>query len=286
MFIKDFKKAEIDLKILQRDRRAANIEWQRCIGLWEKTSGQWDKEEARRATEKRRNVIEWERTKGEWERTLGQFEKDEVNYNNTMEWSPYMKVKRFLDESYPEYASDLLDSITDGQYESKKWMCQILRPENFGSKDPFKIEIIGSWFGWPLIEMLEGVVEKIEQIDLYDPDEVCQEVVQKYKYYFKPSYNLNQFGDYFERNDKRIRHMIICTSCEHMPDISEMKEYYKETPKPIFVLQSNDYVDLPEHQNCVESSSELAEKNQITDIMYQGEKDFGNYKRFMVIGRW
>ena len=76
-----------------------------------------------------------------------------------------MKVKRFLDESYPEYASDLLDSITDGQYESKKWMCQILRPENFGSKDPFKIEIIGSWFGWPLIEMLEGVVEKIEQIE-------------------------------------------------------------------------------------------------------------------------
>ena len=95
MFIKDFKKAEIDLKILQRDRRAANIEWQRCEGLWEKTSGQWDKEDARRAAEKRRNAIEWERTKREWQRTLWQFEKDEVNYNNTMEWSPYMKVKRF-----------------------------------------------------------------------------------------------------------------------------------------------------------------------------------------------
>jgi len=40
MFIKDFKKAEIDLKILQREWRAAKIEWQRCVGLWEKTSGQ------------------------------------------------------------------------------------------------------------------------------------------------------------------------------------------------------------------------------------------------------
>ena len=286
MFIKDFKKAEIDLKILQRDRRAANIEWQRCVGLWEKTSGQWDKEDARRAAEKRRNAIEWERTKGEWERTLGQFEKDEVNYNNTMEWSPYMKVKRFLDESYPEYASNLLDSITDGQYESKRWMCQILKPELFGSKDSFKIEIVGAWFGWPLIEMLEDTIVRIEQIDLYDPDEVCQEVVQKYKYHFEPSYNINQFGDYFERNDKRIRHMIICTSCEHMPDIGEMKEYYKDTPKPIYVLQSNDYIDLPEHENCVESTNELAEKNGISDIMYKGEKDFGYYKRFMVVGRW
>ena len=293
MFIKDFKKAEIDLKILQRDKRAAMIEWQRCEGLWEETSGQFDKEEARLARERRklererrRDVVEWERTKGEWERTVGQFEKDEIRNTNTMEFSPYYKVKRFLEESYPEYASSLLDSITDGQYESKKWMCQVLKPERFGSKDPFKIEIVGSWFGWPLIEMLEDAVNKIEHIDLYDPDEVCQEVVQKYKYHFKPSYNINQFGDYFERNDKRIRHMIICTSCEHMPDIGEMKEYYKDTPKPIYVLQSNDYIDLAEHENCVESAEELAEKNGITDIMYKGERDFGYYTRFMVVGRW
>ena len=111
MFIKDFKKAEIDLKILQRDKRAAMIEWQRCEGLWEETSGQFDKEEARLARERRklererrRDVVEWERTKGEWERTVGQFEKDEIRNTNTMEFSPYYKVKRFLEESYPEYA--------------------------------------------------------------------------------------------------------------------------------------------------------------------------------------
>ena len=49
-----------------------------------------------------------------------------IKNTNTMEWSPYMKVKRFLDESYPEYASSLLDSLSDGQYESKRWMCEIL----------------------------------------------------------------------------------------------------------------------------------------------------------------
>ena len=52
MFIKDFKKAEIDLKILQREWRAAKIEWQRCEGLWEKTTGQFDYEVAMLADRK------------------------------------------------------------------------------------------------------------------------------------------------------------------------------------------------------------------------------------------
>ena len=80
--------------------------------------------------------------------------------------------------------------------------------------------------------------------------------------------------------------MIVCTSCEHMPDIATMKEYYKDTPNPVLALQSNDYTNLKEHENCVESYTELAQKNEIKNIMYQGEKDFGYYKRFMVIGTW
>jgi 7-keto-8-aminopelargonate synthetase-like enzyme len=71
-----------------------------------------------------------------------------------------------------------------------------------------------------------------------------------------------------------------------MPDIGDMKEFYKDTPKPIIALQSNDYIELSEHENCVESCVQLAEKNEIKDILYQGERDFGYYKRFMIIGTW
>ena len=120
-FIKKIKEAESNLKILKREKREAEIEWDRTEGDWERTKG------------------EWERTKGEWERTKGQFTKEEIKNQNSIEFSPYYKVKRFLEETYPEYASSLLDSITDGQYESKRWMCQILKPELFGSKDSFKI---------------------------------------------------------------------------------------------------------------------------------------------------
>ena len=50
--------------------------------------------------------------------------------------------------------------------------------------------------------------------------------------------------------------------------------------------RSNDYDELKEHTNCVSSYNELAEKNEIVDIKYSGERDFGLYKRFMVIGTW
>ena len=115
-------------------------------------------------------------------------------------------------------------------------------------------------------------------------DTLLDEVMTKELVTVTRDYKIDQCMEIM--NEKRIRHMIICTSCEHMPDIGEMKEYYKDTPKPIYVLQSNDYIDLPEHENCVESADELAEKNGITDIMFKGEKDFGYYTRFMVVGRW
>ena len=59
-FIKKIKEAESNLKILKREKREAEIEWDRTEGDWERTKG------------------EWERTKGEWERTKGQFTKEEI----------------------------------------------------------------------------------------------------------------------------------------------------------------------------------------------------------------
>ena len=279
MDIRDYKRAEIDLKILERDRRAEIVEWKRVKGEWARDDAILNKH--RRALDSKKRQIDQQEIDD-----TGHYEKQKVGFENTMEFSPYMKVKRFLDEQYPEYASSLLDSISDGQYESKKWMSEILKYWKFGSKEPWKIEIAGSWFGWPFIELLDDAIVKIDSIDLYDIDEVCHEVVRKYIYHFKPKYKINQYHDFFERGDKRIRHMIICTSCEHMPDIATMKEYYKDTPKPVLALQSNDYTNLKEHENCVENYTELAQKNEIKNILYQGEKDFGYYKRFMIIGTW
>ena len=211
---------------------------------------------------------------------------DYRDYKEKIKQSPYYQVQKYIEDTLPEYSSSHTDSVSNSQYESKKWLCDILSTGKFGKKDPLKIEIVGSWFGWPFIEMLEEAVIKIDQLDLYDLDEHCHNITRKYFGYFKPEYKLNIHYDYFERNDHRIRHMIICTSCEHMDDIVEMKEYYKETPKPVLVLQSNNYYEIEDHINCVDNAEELAFKNEIVNIQVASEKDFGYYKRFLVIGTW
>lgn len=222
--------------------------------------------------------------------------------------SPYYKVQRFIKNNYSEYEKSFDDSISDDQYESKRWMCDILNdlrittPDNIkkytkdssesirfpdGHPDwdyPLLIEIIGSWFGWPLIELIDRFTKgRITQIDLYDPDEVCQKITAQYKNIFNPKYKVIQHDNYFERKDLRRRHLIICTSCEHMQDFTNQFSF---KGNPFVCLQSNDYIDLTDHINCVKDVEELTEKNQIKNIWYKGEKDFGNYKRFMVIGQW
>ena len=222
--------------------------------------------------------------------------------------SPYYKVQRFIKNNYSEYEKSFDDSISDDQYESKRWLCNILNdlrktaPDNIkkytkdssesirfpdGHPDwdyPLLIEIIGSWFGGPLIELIDRFTKgRITQIDLYDPDEVCQKVTAQYKNIFNPKYKVIQHDNYFERKDLRRRHLIICTSCEHMQDFTNQFSF---KGNPFVCLQSNDYIDLTDHINCVKDVEELTEKNQIKNIWYKGEKDFGNYKRFMVIGQW
>ncbi len=218
---------------------------------------------------------------------------------NTIKQSVYYRVQNFINNKMENYNHSFLDSISDGQYESKKWLCDSLNELNLctidniktitndcgveGWKFPLLIDIIGSWFGWPFIDMFENTVcNRISHIDLYDSDPNCHVITAQYKNHFNPSYKIVQHDDYFERKGVRRRHLVICTSCEHMGNFN--RRYYKGNP--FVCLQSNNYFDLPEHTNCVENVDELIKKNKLKKIWYKGEKDFGTYKRFMTIGQW
>jgi len=53
----------------------------------------------------------------------------------------------------------------------------------------------------------------------------------------------------------------------------------------LVVLQSNDYKEVSQHINCVESVEDFANQyvGKLRNIKFY-EKDFIKYKRFMVIG--
>jgi len=75
---------------------------------------------------------------------------------------------------------------------------------------------------------------------------------------------------------------IINTSCEHIENFSE---WYAKMPKgKLLVLQNNNYSELEEHVNCVNSVEEFAEQTPMKDVFFAGELDVGKYKRYMRIG--
>ena len=96
--------------------------------------------------------------------------------------SPYYIIQKFIKNNHAEYEKSFDDSLSHNQYESKKWLCDILNDlkittpgnikkyTNDGSKStrfphgdpdwkyPLLIEIVGSWFGWPLIELVDRFI--------------------------------------------------------------------------------------------------------------------------------
>ena len=148
------------------------------------------------------------------------------------------------------------------------------------------IDVIGSWFGFPLIEMLNGLF-KIKQIDLYDLDSMCHQVTAQYVNHFDYDFRIVQFGDAFQKKDWRRRNVVINTSSEHMANMIDLKTHYKDYPTtPILVIQSNNYFEIDEHINCVKNEDELIEKNKINHVYFSGVQKLPLYDRFMVIGRW
>lgn len=191
---------------------------------------------------------------------------------------PYHKVHNWILNNQIKSIDSYHDSLSYGQLSSKMWLIDQL-PEG---KELY-IEIIGGWFGCPLIDLLNSKLN-IKKIDFYEIDESCKKVLAQYLNHFKFNFKVSVFGDFFERKELRRRDLIINTSSEHMQDITKMKQYFKGNPA--IAIQSNDYFELEEHTNCVNDIEELILKNEIKKVWYKGKKEFEKYNRFMVIGQW
>ncbi len=191
---------------------------------------------------------------------------------------PYHKIQNWITNNQIESIESFHDSLSYGQLGSKMWMV-----ENLPKGNNIHIEIIGGWFGCPLIDLLNSKLN-IKKIDFYEIDESCKKILAQYLNHFNFEFEVSVFGNFFERKELRRRDLIINTSSEHMHDIIEMKEYFKGNPA--IAIQSNNYFDLDEHINCVHDVEELISKNELKRVWYKGGKKFEKYTRFMAIGQW
>lgn len=181
--------------------------------------------------------------------------------------SYYMAVNKIQPKTFVE-------SFRPNQIKCKKWLveeiCNIQMRWN-------KVLVLGSWNSVLLYELFSSYGD-VTWFDFVDIDYKVHEHRDVYFNINNMTKNYNSIVmDATEFSDHDSYELIINTSCEHMSDIPAVYG-------PTYALQSNNYTTIPEHINCVNSTTQLAKQNSITKSLYSGKIDMENYERYMVIG--
>jgi hypothetical protein len=208
----------------------------------------------------------------------------------------YAKVLKWIRTHEPNSIERWMESISPSQIESKQWLAKnlastlpafgrIKRYQNDDGKS--NIEIVGGWFGFPMIQYLYQHYPYINRIALYDIDPIACKIAKKYVEAFNYDFEIRIRNiDYFDQMDRRRAHIIINTSQEHMLPIDTLKEHLITPEKTFVALQSNNMFDEPDHLYCVNDVNELADKSGLSEVIFRGSLPLGNYHRFMVMGNY
>lgn len=191
------------------------------------------------------------------------------------------------------------DCFSRGQLRSKLWLVHELKKCN---ADLGTVFLCAGWYATLAVMLFQSNI-KLLNVRSFDIDDTCVDIAETFnKPWFVDQWRFKSITqdimdvDYDEhtwqywsnannRMSKPITdtpNTIINTSCEH---IENFAEWYDKIPDgKLVVLQSNNFFEVEEHVNCVNSIEEFAVKAPIQNILYSGELEFPKYKRFMLIG--
>ena len=195
--------------------------------------------------------------------------------------------------------ADFTDALSWGQLKSKRWLVDELTKCNVELRTVF---ILGGLYG-TLASMLFNSDMVIHYIRSFDLDENCQPIADKvnntqvqnnwrFKAITEDMFNINYdahtWSTWSAKNNRNSFPItdrpdtIINTSCEH---INDFDNWYDMIPKgKLLILQNNNYFDLPEHVNCVDSLNTFAKQTPMYEVLFEGTLELTKYKRYMKIG--
>ena len=206
-------------------------------------------------------------------------------------------IRRIVD-NYPDRIIDVLNSINENQFKSKDWLIEKLNeyPHHFKYKTLDKkidICLLASWYGLLAYRLIDKFqLKKINNIDCFDFDPKAKSVAKKL--WIKiDAYNLKDgkltYVKFIEQDINDIEQfnypVVILTSCEHLNQKDVDNIIKKLGEHTLVVLKSNNYKEIKEHINCVDTKEDFANQyvSKLRNMKIY-EKDFIKYKRFMVIG--
>ena len=189
------------------------------------------------------------------------------------------------------------DCFSRGQLKSKLWIVKELKKLNL---DLGTVFLCAGWYATLATMLFESNI-KVDKVRSFDIDPTCWKIAEVFnkpwvvnEWQFKAStkdiFDINFASETYtthrsdgtacEQDD--IPDTIINTSCEHIENFSE---WYTKIPRgKIVILQSNNYFEVEEHVNCVNSIEEFKTQSPMQNILYSGELELDKYTRFMLIG--
>lgn len=189
------------------------------------------------------------------------------------------------------------DCFSRGQLESKVWLVNELKKV---TPDIGIVFLCAGWYATLATLLFESSI-RVNKIRSFDIDDSCREIAEifnkpwvKKDWKFKTC-NQNIHDINFDVHRYTVKRSdgteceledspdtIINTSCEH---IENFEEWYSKIPKgKLICLQSNDYVAIDEHVNCVKDSLHFAEMTPLSKVLFTGELPLEKYTRYMRIG--
>lgn len=191
---------------------------------------------------------------------------------------------------------DLKDLFSKGQMQSKRWLIEELIKLN---KPLGTIFLCGGWYGSLATFLFESPLQ-IEKIRSFDVDSSCAAIADTFNrswvingWKFKATtmdildivYPFNYKTKRYDNSEEELTEYpdtIINTSCEH---IGDFKEWYKKIPEnTLIILQSNNFVKIEDHVNCVTDIENFKNIAPMNNILYEGSLELDMYTRFMLIG--
>jgi hypothetical protein len=167
------------------------------------------------------------------------------------------------------------DAISRFQLGSKNWIATEIGKLNV---DLGNVALMGGWVGTQARILYDAQIH-CDSITSYDLDVDANSAAMivnarhnTFKSVMEDIYNV----DYSNYNT------VINAICEHIPDFNSW--YSRINPGTLVILQNNNMTEAPDHINCVHSLEEFSKQVSLSTKLYEGEYQFMNWTRYMIIG--
>tara|TARA_B100000965_G_C19431069_1_gene686542 strand:+ start:116 stop:703 length:588 start_codon:yes stop_codon:yes gene_type:complete len=181
---------------------------------------------------------------------------------------------------------DVVNSLDENHFKSKNWLADELW--EVWQKNSGIIHVAAGWYGLQAYLLQEKMPPEIK-ITSSDIDPECKTIG---KVIFGNMENTGKIK--FEEQDTvldiekitRGVDIYVNTSIEHIERKYVELMLSKIDSGKIVALQSNNWYNIPSHVNCSDSLEDFISyvKPHFKYIMYEGEMEFEEYNRYMIIG--